>query len=90
MNCKFHVRVSVALDVSAFDTADAWELLNAWADALREGDFEGLQHLDSITRVRPSFALADVKQMSKPPVEPDAVHILDPTSSNGTGFCISR
>lgn len=79
MTSKFHVRVSLSLDLAAFDQADAWELLNAWADALREGDFDGLKHLDSITRVRPSFALGDLKQIAKPPPDPEPVFIVHPT-----------
>lgn len=83
MTSKFHARLSIGIDFIAVDTADAWEELNAWADALRDGDYEGLKHLRAVTRVRPSFALSDIKQVAKPPADPEPVHILDPTQHRG-------
>lgn len=62
---KFQVRVSVLVDLMAYEKADAYEAASAWVDALRSADYDGLAVLSEVVRVRPHFMLADVVQITK-------------------------
>lgn len=65
-------RMVVHLDLFAVDKADAYETLQAWADAVRSGDAEGVRILQEyqVLRARPTFDLADIRELHKPPAEP--------------------
>lgn len=92
MKTTYVCRMTLNLDVKAFDKEDAYETLQALADVLREGDADGLRTLleCQIKRCRPTFDLSHIQELPKPPAEPrgpEPVTIVDPS---GCSFDFSK